>query len=163
MIQDKTLAQAQNELRDKIEKGSICPCCQQFAKVYKRTITSSMAYALILLAKETGMNRTDEDYPYIHAEDFFKALKDIPASVRGDFPKLRFWNLIEPFYMDEELVPGMYKMTKRGFSFVNGTVVVNPIARIYNNKLLSYGKEDKSITIQEALKNKFNYEELMRS
>ena len=50
----ETLGGARDWLRDRVEKGAKCPCCGQFAKVYRRTITSGMARALFMIWHEGG-------------------------------------------------------------------------------------------------------------
>ena len=42
-----TLADARDELRDLVNDGHRCPCCTQFAKVYRRKIHSTTARELI--------------------------------------------------------------------------------------------------------------------
>jgi len=156
---DQTIEEAKAFLQENAEKGTKCPCCDKYVQIYNRKITSSMAYGLIrlyLYAVENG--KLGE---YLHIEDIFKSL-DVPSSIRGDMPKLRFWGLIEPLPGEYEWMQpqnGMYKITDKAISFIRGETSVNASARIYNNRLLSWDK--KLITISQALKNKFNYKELM--
>ncbi len=156
--QDQTVAEAKAWMRTEVDKGVRCVCCGQYAKVYVRPLTSSMAYGLILMYKNNPSG-------YLHIEDFFKGLRDVPSSVRGDIPKLRFWNLIQP--ADWETVDGnpkngYYCITEAGRQFVLGQSTVNSKVRIYNDRFMGYGRDNNMITIHEALKNKFNYSELMK-
>lgn len=156
---DQTIEEARTYLNEHINEGIKCPCCNQHAKIYTRALTSAMAYGLILLYKAVGPGKE-----YIHIEDYFKKL-DIPSSIRGDFPKLRFWGLIQPLAAKKEdgnPNSGMYKITTDGILFVQNLLRMPAAARIYNNELLGFGGEGKVIDIRQALKNKFNYEELMR-
>ena len=50
--EDATLEQAKEWLRVRFNEGAECPCCLQHVKLYRRPITSSMAYVLILLHRE---------------------------------------------------------------------------------------------------------------
>lgn len=157
---DQTVTQVRDFLNEKIEKGTVCPCCQQTVKIYTRPLTSSMAYALILLYK------APEAYvgEFIHVEDHFKKL-DIPSSIRGDFPKLRFWGLVEvQAYGKEEGNPnnGLYRITDNGKAFVRDRLAVPSSVRIYKNRFLGFGTDNKLIDIKQALKNKFDYNELMK-
>lgn len=157
---NQTIEEAKSYMRKEVDKGVRCVCCGQFARVYVRQITSSMACGLILLYRATSYEKQ-----YIHIEDLFKSLTQIPSSVRGDVPKLRFWNLIEPQEGErEDSNPknGYYCITEAGKQFVLGQITVNSKIRVYNDRFLGYGKDSTMITIQEALKNKFNYSELMK-
>lgn len=89
-----------------------------------------------------------------HVEDFFKK-ENISSSIRGDFPKLRFWGLIEPGVTD-----GYYRITNKGFLFVECKTKVESNVMLYNNK--SYGFKGKYVDIRECLKKKFDYELLMK-
>ena len=74
-----TLAVAREWLRDRVEEGERCPCCTQFAKVYKRTIHATMAHDLIRIYRACGRD-------WFHLPDH--------VGHPGDFAKLRYWNMI---------------------------------------------------------------------
>ncbi len=144
-----TLGEARKLLREKADKGLDCPCCTQHTQVYHRPITSAMAYGLILFYNhDTGRKP-------IHAEDFFKGVKDLPSSIRGDFSKLRFWGLIQADPNNE----GWYYVTFSGMVFVLGRIKVKSHVKLFNNK--KYGMDGEEVDIRECLKNKFDYLKLM--
>jgi len=145
---ETTLIEAKKFLRDNYKKGTICPCCAQPVKMYRRPITSAMAVGLITLYREKGVELT-------HVEDFFKLCKELPSSIRGDFPKLRYWDIIQ--IVSEQ--DGYYKITKKGERFVKGMESVQSHVLLYNNK--SYGLDGNLITINECLKNKFDLGKLL--
>lgn len=155
-----TIEQAKELLRPQILKGFICPCCDQPAKMYKRILTSSMAYALIRLFNSTKLS----DGIYIHIEDELKRL-DVPSSIRGDVPKLRFFGLLEPMPGNKEdgnPLNGHYKLTPLGRSFIHRQIMVNKYVWLYNNRAFQVNDDiPMKIDIVQALKNKFNYEKLM--
>jgi len=156
---DMTIAQAKAELRKELHEGFECPLCKQHAKLYSRPLTSSMAAGLILLYNES---KTD----YIHIENFFKGVRNATPSMRGDIPKLRFWGLIQPKQgetNDGNPNNGYYALTKQGIEFVEGKISVPSHVDIYNNKFYGYSVKSKNITIFEALKEKFNYNEIIRN
>jgi hypothetical protein len=158
---EMTISEAKSQLRQSLHAGAVCPCCNQFVKMYKRKITSSMAYGLILIYKES-IGRKD---PYFHIENYFKTL-DIPSSVRGDVPKLRFWGFIQPHegeLTDGNKNNGLYKITSLGTLFALGEITAQSHVQIYNNKMYGYAPESKNITIFDALTDKFNYQELMKN
>lgn len=159
---DLTIKEARDAMRPKLMEGMKCLCCGQHTQMYKRTLTSSMAYGLIEVYKaHKGIMSAA---PYIHMESYFKALSGVPASIRGDLPKLRFWGFIEPrsaFMDDGNPNDGYYKITEFGKLFVEGKLLAPKYVKIYNNQL--YGNHDdvEEINIVQALKNKFDYHKLI--
>ncbi len=150
-MSQQTLAEAQQWLRDNIDQGARCPCCTQFAKVYKRKINSSMAADLIAMYRAFGM-----DWGYL--PDLRKQ-----ASLKGnrEESKLRYWGLVE-----EETDrrpdggrPGVWRVTDTGAQWIIGRLVVPEYARIYDGRLL--GLTGASVTIFHALGERFDYDELM--
>jgi len=147
-----TVGSVKKFLRDNYTEGARCPCCGQVVKLYKRSITSSMAYGLILMANAKDERGGD---PFLHVEDFFKS-KNIPSSIRGDIPKLTMFGLL----MSPIDGKGIYGVTPLGFDFVNGVYKAPAYVEVYNNKVIR--TSDKMVTIQQALKNKFEYQKLMK-
>lgn len=165
MSNDLTIKQAKDAMRLDLHKGTKCLCCGQPVKMYRRPLTSSMAYGLILLWKETirlGSLRLEQ---WIHLETFFKE-QDVAPSIRADIPKLRFWGLIMPKTgtkrEDGNPNNGYYKLTSIGNQFVEGNVKVSSHIQVYNNEYYGFPKNAKDIYIKQALKNKFNYEEVVK-
>lgn len=146
-----TITEAKQYLKDNYKNGIVCPCCNQFTKIYRRPITSAMAYGLILFTKHCQKSVPFNEYT--HIENFFKSIPNLPASIRGDFPKLRYWGLIE---MGEH---GYYRLTNQGVSFTDNNLNVPSHILLYNNKF--YGFEGEDVNIQKCLKNKFDYKKLM--
>jgi len=152
---DKSLAEAKQHLRDNWEKGTTCPCCHQRVQLYSRKLTSSMVYGLWLVRNTIYSNDG-----YFHAENLFKNIT-CPSSVRGDFPKLRFWGFIEqkmPNVSEVSTSNGVYKITDKGLEFLKGEMLVPDAVLIYNNKFIGFS--DKQTNLAGALKNKFNVNEL---
>lgn len=156
-METQTLESAKQYLRDNYEKGCRCPACGQNVKLYPRLLSSSMAYALILIDKHT------RDGKFRHIENHFKEL-DIPSSIRGDFAKLVYWGLIEKYQQQREDGSnrnGYYRITEKGSDFVKGKISVVDRMFVYNQQIQGYGKDE--ITIFDALRNKFDYNDLMGS
>jgi len=140
-VDERTLAEARQWVRENRDEGVRCPCCDQFAKVYKRSLNSGMAWCLIKMHR---MTRNDE---------FIYTPRVIDNS--GTLSKLRYWDLLEG---DER---GWWRVTNAGRRFVRRVDKVGRWAVIYNDELL-YIDDSKEIDIVEALNNKFDYESLMR-
>lgn len=146
---------AKDILRTKLEKGVNCPCCQQFVKSYRRKITSTMAYGLIMLYEKHGLSEFHLEKSLIES--------NLIKTVRSDFPKLRYWKLINQLAgkrNDGSSRNGYYQITDHGLQFVKDMIDVEKYIYIYNNT--PYKKSsDEFISIKDALGQKFNYDELV--
>lgn len=137
-------------------KGTHCKCCSQLCKQYKRKFNVGMAVVLIFLNK----------YPRHAFVEVEKMLHDrnLPYSFRADFHKTIFWGLIEAKEGErEDGNPnlGLYRITEKGRCFVRSEIAISEYALIYLDKC--EGFSEKQIYIKDALKNRFDYNELMNS
>lgn len=173
--QKYTLAEAEAILRDRLfeqlDDGTHCPVCTQYAKRYRRPLTSAMAYALVLVAKELlsrstrpGLNSFEREW--LHVENFLKNYPGIPSSIRGDFAKLQHWGLVAPAWglrEDGSKRNGYYKVTPGGYDFVHGRFAIPSHVTLYNNKRQGHSSPGgKPISIKDALGKQFNYREIMQ-
>jgi hypothetical protein len=152
---NKTVDEARQHLRKNWKEGTTCVCCGQKVMLYHRSLTSAMAMALHLFSKA----QTDIE-GYVHAENFFKT-QNCPSSIRGDFPKLRFWGFIMAKPSDSEgdtSSSGMYKILPKGIEFLKGELIVPAAVLIYNNKFIGFSEN--TTNFNGALKNKFKIEDL---
>lgn len=143
---------AKKYLIENREEGVICPCCNQFYKVYARGIHATMARNLIQLYRKTI---ADGD-GYYHVNDFAKPYGG------GDFAKLRFWGLIEaePDVFDpDKKSSGMWRITEKGKMFCRNEYSVPKKIIFLDGRMLEEGKEYTHIV--ECLGKKFSYIELM--
>lgn len=158
-----SLIQAKDWLRSRVNDGATCPCCTQFAKVYRRKINSSMACGLILISKFFRKNSTDQ---WLHVPSYLGEL-DLPPNIRvvvrgGDWAKLVFWKCLEPRPGEREdgsTRTGYWRITPVGTDFANNATILPKYARIYDDRCL--GLEGDPVSIHEAIKDRFNYGELM--
>lgn len=150
MRDDTPLGDAREWLQRKIRNGGThCPCCNQFAKVYKRQINSVMARALITMYKHSGLS-------FVHAPTLFERHT-------GDFGKLVYWDLIREATTPREDGgrAGWWRVTKTGRAFIRRKIEVPKYALIYDAGLLGFD-ESKWVDIQDCLGTRFNLSELMR-
>jgi hypothetical protein len=142
-----TLGAAREWLRQRVDNGAKCPCCTQFAKVYRRKINSGMAHALIQMYRHAG------------TEWFY--LPNITSRWQGrDEAGLRYWLLVDE--LQEKREDGgraWWRITPLGERFVMRQIRVAKYARIYDGRCLSLTGEPVSIT--DALGDRFDYNELM--
>lgn len=145
-----TLGEAKQWLRAHIEEGAPCPCCTQFAKVYRRRIHGSQARVLISLYREYGA--------------LYGYLPDIRLAIgiqANDEPMLRHWDLIveEPSERSDGGRAGWWRLTELGLAWVKGEASVPKFAVMYDNRRLRL--DGPPTTIRDALGTKFNLAELM--
>jgi hypothetical protein len=137
-------------------KGSTCPCCSRFGKVYKRKLNSSMAAVLVLIYRYRHQG-------YVHAQTLINATNNaaVAAAIRGDFAKLRYWGLIvdKPDTTSDKKHSGFWAITPEGEYYARGLSLVQEYVYIYNTKALGFDGE--KINIYQALTNRFSYSDLM--
>lgn len=133
-------------------KGAYCPQCGHYVRQYRRSLNSNMARFLIKLyhaqSRYDRWYTTRELYP-----------RDNKASTDGIMT--RFWGLLEvQEAVNQAGAPvGSFKLTDAGRRFVLNSTYVMQYACIYNGECI--GIEGKYVRIQDVLKKKFNYDELM--
>lgn len=143
------LAEAKSWLAARVEDGADCPCCGQFAKVYRTKLGASIAWPLIAMYRRAGQG-------WVHVPSL--------GAQSGDPLKARHWNLIEQYpnakREDGSSRVGWWRLTPLGVEFVLGRVRVPKYVRLYNaRRLATRGAE--TISITEALGTRHNYSELM--
>lgn len=161
MVTLNTLAEAQKYVQDHRHDGTTCPCCDQFVKVYRRTITSTMARGLIELYRAV-----QDSNEYVHLETLAGNDARRVRVWRGDFTKLRFWNFIEPQPLDsnagdEKKDAGVWRLLDQGRQFARGEIMIASHAYVFNNTVLEY-EQKSQITIHDALGKNFDYGKLMK-
>ena len=152
-----TLEEAKIWLRERFGDGAQCPCCNQLVKRYKRKLNSFMALSLI---KFYHYSVARPEVEWLHIKDLVEI-----AAGGGEFPRLRYWGLIEEQpgeRPDGGKHRGFWRITENGKSFVRGTLEVPKYIYLYNQEIVSsQGDDPGKTTVREALGSKFNYSELM--
>lgn len=131
-------------------KGTHCPCCKNFVKSYRRPLNHDMARFVIMLVRV--FERTGD---WVDITSFnFRG---------GDYAKAEFWGLVEhkPNTDDpEKKESGMWKPTKLGQKVAYKLESIPKYAHLNWNGEFE-GHSGPNIFIDQALKKKFNYAELM--
>ncbi len=144
------------EFLSDLKKGAICPTCTRFCKSYTRKLNSGMAKSLLLIYKISNK----VDFGYIHVSKEFKKLGIIAIDI--DYDKLKHWRLIEtrpgenPSGANKS---GDWKLTPLGISFAKGGSRVKESVTLLHGKIQKFSGPE--IKITDAIKNKFDYFELM--
>lgn len=139
-----TLEQARTFLSDNLEEGVVCPCCEQYAKLYRRKINKGQAQSLIRLYR---LGATARD-GWVH-------VRDLGAESREE-GKLVHWGLVEEGAerRSDGGRGGWWRLTPDGRSFVEGRVAVPKYVYLYNAKLIRVDT-DEYVTIHDALGEPF--------
>lgn len=158
-----TLEEARHELLSKLLKGAHCPCCGQYAKIYCRTLDSTM----IRILNSIYDHYIDYGPGWVHVPSLLaddpRLSGKVKAATNGIPCKLVAWGLLEHKIRsrgDRESAAGMYRITTRGIQFLQLRVKVPLHVYSYNKKWLGFGGP--LVTAKEASKEKFDYEKTVR-
>lgn len=149
----ETVAEARERvMAERWERGINCPCCDQLAKVYPRTIYSTLARHLI----KAWVHVRGEQPMWFH----------LPTAIgrqAGDAAKAAHWGLIEAMpdtVREDGGRAGWWRFTELGAAWVRGAAVVPKHAYVYDHQLLKL--EGPPWTVQQALGKRFDLRELMQ-
>lgn len=140
--------------------GKVCPCCNQFVKIYKRKINKSMAESLVLFYQKQIPNRET----YFNLTQLREMDKRFISCLigGGDFAQFAHWKIIEskPRSKGKDTrTSGYWRMTKKGIDFAEGKIHVPQHILLYNQTLLGFS--DEMVLIRDCFKEPFRYSELM--
>jgi len=144
-----TLADAISAVERGRWEGIECPCCGQYAKVYRRKLNSGMAEWLLWLVKQSRVAS------WVDIRD---------SSVRGgDYGKLTHWGLIQHMANVDPAKrgSGFWRPTDKGIAFAERRVSVPSHVFLYNNQVIGFS--DSPCSIVDALGKKFDYTMLMQN
>ena len=146
---EMTLRDARLLLREMVGDGEVCPCCDQFAKVYRRKISATMA------------RRLRDFRQKVPAGEFRHLPTVFGSGTDGEFAKLRYWNLIEE---EKTRRPdggrsGYWKVTERGEAFLAGRETVPKYVHIYNGDRLFLSGD--RVSFKDSFGEAFDYLELL--
>lgn len=150
-----SLKEAKDWLRARVDPGEVCPCCNQKAKVYPRTVHHTLAVALIQLYRRGLTYMPNAPTPFVHAPS-------LPGDTH-EISQLVWWGLIEE---EKGKRPdggrkGFWRITQAGIDFVEGKRTIQKTARVYDAQVVSY--RGKQVTIKDCLDDPFDYDRLMSS
>lgn len=134
------LWEAQQHANAHITEGSICMCCGQFVKQYRRRLSRPMAEALLALYKAGGTTE------YVHSPT-------VLGANRGAEARLSYWRFIQELMVKrpDGGRRGYWKVTPRGEKFLNGNLQVPEFALVYNGEF--QGLIGDPVDIKGAMKN----------
>lgn len=141
------LGEARRWLRERTTQGAPCPCCTQFAKVYLRPITSTMARDAVVIVRDAGRE-------WFH-------MPTVLGHNTGDTAKLANWGFLEEDNRtrDDGGRAGWWRITDGLEQFVRHGLAVPKYARIYDGR--SLGLTGDPVTIVDCLRERFDLAELL--
>ena len=150
-----SLEEAIAYVRANLDDGVRCPCCDKYARRYRRSFNSTMARSLLWLVVEWDKNSQVGwvDVPKAGPRWLVKS---------NQLPTVRWWGMVErpPDTEDSALKhSGLWRPTDLGVRFALRQVRVPSKAVTYDGQV--EGLEGDEITIVDALGKKFDYAELM--
>lgn len=134
-----------------------CPCCGRHSQIYRRTVHYSMAWQLIKLYQLTriGGHISDE---YVDAAQLI-----LPGTHgTGDFPKCRYWGLIERKPANSETEgksSGLWRLTEQGVCFIRLEKTIQKTVLVFDDTVIGF--DGPQVNIRQAISEKFSYSELM--
>lgn len=169
-VPDPSLAEARAQvMEDRWNDGTTCPCCDQFARVYRRLLHGSQVRWLMYLAEASlrlrrqfydrsdlavGNGWVSKDHWTIRPEG-------------GDYGKLVLWGLTEALSEPEAERystggrSGIWRPTLLGIEFVYGVTPVPAWVLVYNGELVSLDPDAPLVYARNVAGTVFNYDELL--
>ncbi len=154
-----TLEEARAFVRANQRSGTKCPCCDQYVKLYRRTLNGTMLYALSIIYRYGGSD-------WLHVPSFLsrEATGQMAVAVRGgDWAKLKYWRFIEEKDIirdDGSNRSGYWRITDDGVAFLREEFTTPSAVFIYNDKLVGFD-EQKFVSAGDIKHKHFNFRELM--
>lgn len=135
--------------------GTICPCCGQNCRVYKRAVTATMVKWLVAITitwRERGGKWVDVNHPRLK-----------PYYRSGDYAKLRHWSLVEHRNQSDKSNTdrqiGLWMPTELGVNFVDGEERVKKYAHVYLGKCIQFSGPE--ISIWDILGENFDFSSIV--
>jgi len=147
-----TLKSAREKMLSRIERGTKCPCCGRFVKIYKRKLHQEMAIFLIKLVAA-----------YLYKKRYYSTRELLPDAVKAatDGAYLVHWDLVErqPGKNLAGAKAGMYRPTEKGIDFVKNVFMVPSHLHMLCGEPVGFSND--LCSINDCLGDDFNYDDLM--
>lgn len=147
-----SLREARERLRAHLDEGTTCPCCDRFAKRYRRTLNRTMVASVRWVAERSG-----------DAREWVRFSDDAPRVLvkTNQVGTTALWGLVErrPPEDGAKRTSGVYRITPLGLAFIRGQEPVPEAAYVYNQAADGFAEE--RVYVWDVL-NDFDYAELMR-
>jgi len=151
----KTLGEVKQVLRETLLQGVHCPCCTQFAKVYKRKLNKALSVCLLRAYSLYGRKK-------FHVKDLLMSDKIFAANMNGgNFSTGAYWGIMKmiPNTDEDKRTSGYWILTDLGEQFLLKKLKLPKHIWMFNAALVK--QSDELVSIDEALTLKFSYKETM--
>lgn len=153
LFEEQTIKKIKADYRNVIEgEGGYCPCCERWGKINTFHLSEINALSLMWMMN----NEIDED-GWVHTAKLAPRWMMRAKS----FSTMRHWGLVESAPNDDKnkKAAGVWRITQKGYNFVNGQIRLPKKAFVYNRTLVAYG--DQLMYFRECFGKHFSYEEIM--
>lgn len=157
------------------KEAVICPCCDQHAKVYKRSLMLSQVKVMATLynrsrkapiptAHWVKIGTKSEVAKLKNGPNVATVDEDRPIYTSGgDYAKARYWGLIEESGEgrdDGSARAGLWRITESGIDFLLGAIRVPKYMAVYNNAIVPEQPACAAISVYDVAKT-FDFRALM--
>ena len=146
------------KLEAKSSKGTICSCCGNKIKLYRRTITYNMAICILYMLKFYRYSEKAQEYQYYTKKDFFSELISSGNEyVLENFTKLKYWDIIAPMPTGKKVngkivhKKGYFSLTENGVKFAQREIGLPKYAFVYNDQVNHHSTNDFIYSIDDIL------------
>ena len=164
-----TLEQEVDRIKIEAEKpkGTICACCGNKVKLYRRTINYDMAICILYMLKFYRYSEKAQEYQYYTKKDFFSELiLSGNEYVLENFTKLKYWDIIAPMPTGKKrngkivYKKGYFALTENGVKFAQREIGLPKYAFVYNDQVNHHSTNDFIYSIDDILTSEI-YESIM--
>lgn len=150
---DDTLGHSREWLKERLWKGARCPCCEQYARIYKRKLNKTMVKALGRVYRATAAGRG-----FTHGPTVLKG----SGVFGGDLGKLAYFGLVEEEAgrREDGGRKGWWRVTNKGRAFIQGHLALPKYAHIYDGRVLGFSGDPVEVA---DVAPRFSFVELMGS
>tara|TARA_R100001460_G_scaffold13563_2_gene30512 strand:+ start:52 stop:639 length:588 start_codon:yes stop_codon:yes gene_type:complete len=153
------LSEAREYVKDNLDDGIRCPCCNKWVRRYKRKFNTTMAKSLLWLVNQSKGNEWI-DVPNLGPDWLIRS---------NQLPTTRWWGLIErpkenqdKKALEKDLKhSGSWRATKKGIAFAYNSISIPSTAITYDGNVEAL--IGKKIKIQDTVGINFSYSEIMSS
>lgn len=143
-----TIQQSREWLEENRHEGVSCPSCEQYVKVYKRTINGGMVRTLATMYQKAGLEfvhvpslRVDSNHEV--SQLAWRGLVEEEKRIREDGGRAGYW-----------------RVTVDGALWLKGVTSAPKYAIVYNNKVLELS-EDETVRVNDVKMKNFDLQEIL--
>jgi hypothetical protein len=148
-----SLQEERDRLKRERREGTKCRACDKHCQEYRRGINKGMVRVLTLLVKATPGQ-------WANVQDLIEKY-NLPRQDRGDFEKLKHWDMIERKPLDDKddkKSSGLWRATDAGVAWISGLTAVHRYVWLYMDTVQGY--DGPKVTVN-ALFPSFSYQKVM--